>query len=59
MSKVKAFATCIQEDGMEQFISYIVKNMEKGLSVEKGKDYDNLLISDVIKLLRTENFKQR
>lgn len=51
-SKVKAFALFIQKEGKEQFISNVIKNSKQGLSVEKGKDYDNLSIENVHKLLR-------
>jgi hypothetical protein len=51
-SKVKAFAICIKEDGIEIFIDNIVKNMQKGWSVEKGKDYDNKTIDKVLKMIR-------
>lgn len=51
-SKVKAFALFIQNEGKGNFISNVVKNMEKGLSVEKGKDYDNLEIKKVHELLK-------
>ena len=51
-SKVKAFAICIKEDGQEKFIEYVLRNMEKGWSVEKGKDYDNKSIKEVLTMLR-------
>jgi hypothetical protein len=52
-SKIKAFALCILEDGMDAFVRYVLKNLEKGLSVEKGKDYDGKPIPMVLKILRT------
>ena len=52
MSKIKAFSICIHEDGMEFFINSVVSNMKKGLSVEKGKDYDGKKIDEVLKMLR-------
>ncbi len=51
-SKVKAFATCIREEGKKTFIRYVLDNMKKGWSVEKGKDYDNKPIEEVLKMLR-------
>jgi hypothetical protein len=52
-SKIKAFAICIREDGMDAFVRYVLQNQEKGLSVEKGKDYDGKPVSMVLKMLRT------
>jgi len=52
-SKIKAFAICIKEHGKEYLISQIVKNKEKGLSVEKGKDYDNKTIKEVLEMIRS------
>ena len=52
MSKIKAFAICIKESGEEYFIEHIMSNMEKGLSVEKGKDYDNKTIEEVLRMIR-------
>lgn len=51
-SKVKAFAICIKEDGKDFFVNNIIKNMKKGWSVEKGKDYDNKTINNVMKMIR-------
>ncbi len=51
-SKVKAFALFIQKEGKDFFISRVIANAKKGLSVEKGKDYDNLEIERVHELLR-------
>ena len=50
-SKVKAFAICIKESGKETFVKNIIKNMKKGWSVEKGKDYDNKTIDNVLKMI--------
>lgn len=50
-SKVKAFALYLQKRGPDSFVSAILRNMEKGLSVEKGKDYDNLEVTEVHRLL--------
>jgi hypothetical protein len=51
-SKIKAFAICIREDGINAFVRYVLRNQEKGLSVEKGKDYDGKPIPVVLKMLR-------
>ena len=51
-SKIKAFAICIKEDGKEAFIENIVENMKRGWSVEKGTDYDNKTIDQVLKMIR-------
>lgn len=52
LSKIKAFALCIQEDGVDAFTSYVQRNARAGLSVEKGRDYDGKTISVVLELLR-------
>lgn len=52
-SKVKAFALCIQEDGLDAFVGHVLRNRERGLSVEKGKDYDGKSVGTVLRLLRT------
>jgi hypothetical protein len=51
-SKVKAFAICMKEDGVDSFIRNILRNMEKGWSVEKGKDYDGKPIAKVLAMIR-------
>ena len=55
MSKIKAFSICIREDGIAAFIANVTRNMQKGLSVEKGKDYDGKTIEEVLKLLRNSS----
>ncbi len=52
-SKVKAFAICIQEDGADAFMSYVLKNQAKGFSVEKDRDYDGKLVDEVLAMLRS------
>jgi hypothetical protein len=54
-SKIKAFALCIQQDGMDAFAADVMRNEAAGLSVEKGRDYDGKLIPVVLRLLRTGN----
>jgi hypothetical protein len=53
MSKIKAFALCIRQDGIEAFAQDVLQNERRGISVEKGKDYDGLPISQVLEKLRT------
>jgi hypothetical protein len=53
MSKIKAFAICIQQDGAKAFAAYVLRNEQRGISVEKGKDYDGLPIPGVLRRLRT------
>ena len=50
-SKVKGFAVCIQEDGVDSFVTCVLNNEANGLSVEKGKDYDGKSIPEVLRLL--------
>jgi hypothetical protein len=52
-SKIKAFARCIQEDGLDAFIGFVLANQERGLSVEKGRDYDRKSVDTVLRMLRT------
>lgn len=51
-SKIKAFAICIKEDGADSFIRNILRNMEKGWSVEKGRDYDGKSVAQVLAMIR-------
>lgn len=53
MSKVKAFSTAIKDDGLERFTGNVVACLARGLSVEKGKDFDGIPISEVIARLRS------
>ena len=55
MSKIKAFAICMKEDGQGYFVEQILKNIERGLSVEKGKDFDNKPIKEVLGMIRETN----
>ncbi len=52
-SKVKAFAICIQQDGMDRFVACVLRNQAAGWSVEKGRDYDGRPIEEVLRMLRT------
>lgn len=52
LSKVRAFALCIQEDGLEGFVAHVLRNQRAGLRVEKGGDYDGLPAETVLRLLR-------
>ena len=49
--KVKAFALFIQMYGSPKFIESVMSNIEKGISVKKGEDYDSLDIDAIHKLL--------
>ena len=51
-TKVKAFAIAIREEGKERFISHILRNISRGRSVEKGKDFDGRSIDEVLAMLR-------
>ena len=53
-TKVKAFAIAIREDGKEKFITHIVRNIGKGRSVEKGKDFDGKPVDEVLAMLREQ-----
>jgi hypothetical protein len=54
-SKIKAFALCIQSTNKKYFIERILNNMKRGLSVEKGKDYDNKTIKEVLAIINGTN----
>ena len=54
--KLRAFITCIKEDGLDKFSQYIVNNAEKGIVYHKNGvygDYDLDTEEEVIHLLRT------
>jgi len=50
--KIKAFAMCIKEDGIEQFVDYVLENSRRGLDVRMNKDYDFKSEKEVLQLLR-------
>ena len=50
--KVKAFARCIREDGIEQFAEFVIKNSKEGLYIRLQGDYDFKTESEVLTLLR-------
>lgn len=52
-SKVRAFALCIRQDGLETFMDLVLRNQRAGLRVEKGGDYDGLPAEAVLRLLRS------
>jgi hypothetical protein len=52
-SKVRAFALCIRQDGLEAFIGHVLRSQQAGLRVEKGGDYDGLPADVVLRLLRS------
>ncbi len=56
--KLRAFITCIKEDGMDNFLKYIERNSESGVVYHRNGiwgDYDLESEEAVLKLLRTGN----
>lgn len=54
--KMRAFVTCIKEDGLDRFAEYIMHNAAKGIVYHRERvfgDYDLKSESDVLTLLRT------
>lgn len=54
--KIRAFITCIREDGLDRFADYVVRNAENGIVYHRSGitgDYDLKTEADVLKLLRT------
>lgn len=54
--KMRAFVTCIKEDGVERFSGYIARNAENGIVYHRDGiwgDYDLDSEISVLKLLRT------
>jgi RimJ/RimL family protein N-acetyltransferase len=54
-SKIKAFALSIREDGAETFVKNITACRARGLNVEKGQDFDNRSVANVMTLIRKGN----
>lgn len=50
--KVKAFARCIKEDGVENFINCVLENNKRGLDIKYQGDYDFRNETEVLALLR-------
>jgi hypothetical protein len=50
--KVKAFARCIREDGIEEFANLILRVLELGLDITQGGGLDNKSEKEVLALLR-------
>lgn len=50
--KVKAFAHCIKEDGVEKFLGYVDRNKKMGLDIRFQGNYDFKTESEVLALLR-------
>jgi len=50
--KIVAYARCIKEEGVEQFIKYIIKNEKVGIKYGLNKDYDFKNEDQVLDLLR-------
>ena len=54
--KLRAFITCIKEDGLDAFAQYIMKNTENGIVYHRNGvygDYDLETEEDILHLLRT------
>lgn len=52
--RIRAFARCIKEDGIEKLAEYIIENEKQGIRYGYQKDYDFKQNEDmVLKLLRT------
>lgn len=52
--KIRAFARCIKEDGLEKFATYLIENDKQGLEYGYQRDYDFKRTEDeVLELLRT------
>lgn len=54
--KMRAFVTCIKEDGLDRFAEYIVRNSERGIVYHRNGvlgDYDLKSEVDILALLRT------
>jgi len=54
--KIRAFVTCIREEGMDRFAEYIIRNAENGIVYHRKGifgDYDLVSEDKVLKLLRT------
>ena len=54
--KMRAFVTCIREDGLDHFSEYIVRNALQGVVYHREGirgDYDLTAEDEVLKLLRT------
>jgi hypothetical protein len=54
--KIRAFITCIREDGLDRFADYILRNAASGIVYHRSGitgDYDLETEADVLRLLRT------
>ena len=55
-TKIRAFITCIKEDGIDRFAEYILRNVENGIVYHRNGiygDYDLATEEEVLMLLRT------
>ena len=50
--KIKAFARCIREDGIEKFTTYIIDAIKRGLDIKKEGDLDLNTEREVLRVLR-------
>jgi len=52
--RLRAFARCAKEEGLEKLAEYVLRNQQNGILYGHNKDYDNLGSEEaVLKLLRT------
>ncbi len=54
--KIRAFITCIREDGLDRFADYVVRNAENGIVYQRSGitgDYDLKTEADVLRSPRT------
>jgi hypothetical protein len=54
--KIRAFITCMKEDGPDRFAEYVVRNAQRGIVYHRAGitgDYDLETEADVLGLLRT------
>ncbi len=52
--KIRAFARCIREDGIEKFASYILDAIKRGLDIRKEGDLDLKIEREVLDILRKD-----
>ncbi|MFX0106009.1 MAG: DUF3795 domain-containing protein [Candidatus Hodarchaeota archaeon] len=50
--KIRAFARCIREDGIDKFAIYILDAIKRGLDIKKDGDLDLKTEREILKILR-------
>jgi hypothetical protein len=50
--KIRAFARCIREDGLEKFSNYILDVIQRGLDIRNNGDLDLKTEQAVLNILR-------